>query len=100
MTFKLLPMLAGLTLLAGCAPPMQTAAYPAPPPLPAEVLPLPPVSEAPLVWQPGDWSFGGGSYRYDPGHYVPAGGHSRQWVFAQWAPGPGGTPAWVPGHWL
>jgi hypothetical protein len=94
-----LPALASLALLAGCVQAAVAPAYPTPPPLPAEVLPLPPVSETPLVWEPGDWMYANGSYRYNAGQYVPAAGHSRQWVFAQWAPGPGG-PVWVPGHWL
>jgi hypothetical protein len=84
-------------LLAGCvvAPPPP---FPTPPQLPAEVIPLPPVSETQLVWQPGDWTFVDGSYRYEPGHYVPAAGHGSQWVFGHWAPDPAG-PIWVPGHW-
>jgi hypothetical protein len=93
-----LPVLASLALLAGCVPPPTPAAYPVPPPLPAEVLPLPPVSETPLVWQPGDWAYLNGSYAYNPGAYVSAVGHSRNWEFAHWAPGPGG-PMFVPGHW-
>jgi len=93
-----LPVLAGLTLLAGCVPPPPPP-FPTPPPLPAEVLPLPPVSEAPLVWQPGDWTYVDGSYRYNPGLYVPAAGHGQQWEFSHWAPGPDG-PVWVPGHFL
>jgi hypothetical protein len=91
-----LPVLAGLALLAGCVPPPPP--FPTPPPLPAEVLPLPPVSETPLVWQPGDWTYLDGSYRYNAGLYVQAAGHSRNWEFAHWAPGPAG-PVWVPGHW-
>ncbi len=93
-----LPIVASVALLAGCVP-VAGPAYPAPPPLPAEVLPLLPVSEAPLVWRPGDWVYAGGSYRYEAGQYVPAAGHSRQWEFAHWGPGPDG-PIWVPGHWL
>ncbi len=95
----LLPALLGATLLAGCvvAPPPQFLQAP---PLPAETIPLPPVSETPLVWQPGDWVFTGGSYHYEPGSYVPAAGHSRQWVFGHWGVMEGGVPAWVPGHWL
>ncbi len=93
----LLPALLGATLLAGCvaAPPP----FPQPPPLPAETIPLPPVSETPLVWRPGDWVFTGGSYHYDPGAYIPAQGHSRQWEFGHWGV-QGGVPVWVPGQWL
>jgi hypothetical protein len=93
-----LPVLASLALLAGCVAAEPPPAYPTPPPLPSEVLPLPPVSETPLVWQPGDWAYVNDSYRYNAGMYVPAAGHSRNWVFAHWAPGPAG-PVWMPGHW-
>src|ERR1700733_7072709 len=95
----LLPALLGATLLAGCvvAPPLPQQ-FPQAPPLPAETIPLPPVSEAPLVWQPGDWVFTGGSYHYEPGVYVQAAGHSHQWVFAHWGL-EGNVPVWVPGHW-
>ena len=95
-----LPALAGAILLAGCAAPPAPPGYPVPPPLPAEILPLPPVSDAPLVFQPGDWVFTGGSYRYEAGHYVPAAGHSRNWMFGRWAPNGTPLPVWVPGHWV
>jgi hypothetical protein len=93
----LVPALAGALLVAGCV--VQQPSYPAPPPLPAEVIPLPPVSDAPLTWRPGDWVFAGGSYRYDAGRYVPAVGHGRNWMFAHWAVGPQGGMVWVPGGW-
>ena len=93
----LVPALAGALLVAGCVV-QQPLGYTAPPPLPAEVVPLPPVSDMPLTWRPGDWVFAGGSYRYDAGRYVPAAGHSRSWVFAHWAVGPQGA-VWVPGAW-
>ena len=93
----LIPALLGTTLLAGCVLPPQT--FPQAPPLPAEVVPLPPVSDVPLLWHPGDWLFTGGSYNYVPGHYIQAAGHSHQWVFAHWGAADG-VPTWVPGHWL
>ncbi len=97
---RLLPVLAGTLLLAGCvttATPVASA--PVPPPLPAETRPLPPLSNAPLTWQPGDWVYTGGSYRYQPGQYVPAAGHSRDWAFGHWAMGPQGGYVWIPGGW-
>ena len=69
-----------------------------PPALPAETIPLPPVSEEELIWQPGDWAYFGGSYRYEPGHYVPRAGRRAAWAFGHWA---GRSPhyVWVPGGW-
>jgi hypothetical protein len=90
------PALVGALLLAGCA--TNGPAYPVLPPLPAETIPLPPVSETQLNWQPGDWVYTNGSYRYDAGHYVPAAGHSTTWVFAHWSGTPD-SPVWVPGGW-
>lgn len=91
-----LTLLVSLALVTGC---VEQRPFPTPPPLPAEILPLPPVSQTQLIWQPGDWTYAGGSYRYEAGRYVPAEGHSRQWMFGHWAPDPSG-PVWVPGHWL
>ena len=68
--------------LAACTARVEPA--PSAPPLPAESRPLPPVSEAPLVWRPGDWAFAGGSYRYDAGQYVAEAGTGRAWQFAHW----------------
>jgi hypothetical protein len=88
--------LAAALLLAACT--ANTPPFPVPPALPTEVLPLPPVSEAPLIWQPGDWVYSGGSYRYEPGHYVPREGHGSVWLFGHWTGG-NGQYAWVPGGW-
>ncbi len=93
----LVPALAGALLIAGCA--ARPPSFPVPPPLPAEVVPLPPVSDTRLIWQPGDWVFTGGSYRFDAGRYVPAAGHSPNWVYAHWAIGPQGGYVWIPGGW-
>ncbi len=89
----------GLTtvlLLAGCG--SSLPGYPAPPVLPAESIPLPPVSEDPLVWRPGDWLYVGGSYRYEPGRYVPAAGHGLLWTRGHWT-GARGSYVWVDGAW-
>ena len=90
------PCLAIALLLAACAAPMP--GVPVVPPLPAETIPLPPVSDESLTWQPGDWTYFGGSYRYEPGHYVPARGHSAAWLFGHWV-GAQGQYGWVPGGW-
>ena len=87
--------LVGALLLAGCG---SQLAYPVPPELPAENIPLPPVSEQRLIWRPGDWLFVGGSYRYEPGRYVPAAGHGVNWTRGHWA-GTRGNYVWVDGAW-
>ncbi len=101
---RLLPLLTGgLLILAGCvqAPREDTGLpYPPPPPPPAEAIPLPPVSEAPLIWQPGYWDWaGGGGYIWHEGHYVPRGEHSAEWMPGFWAR-EDGVWRWVPAHWL
>ena len=82
-------------LLARCAAP---AAFPTPPALPAETVPLPPVSSTRLIWHPGDWDYSGGSYRYQPGRYEALDDHGGTYLFAHWA-GSDGQYAWVPGSW-
>lgn len=86
---------AGL-LLTGCA--MQPRGYPVPPGLPAETIPLPPVSEEALLWQPGDWAYFGGSYRYETGHYVPRAERNTSWTFGHWT-GLSPDVLSVPGGW-
>lgn len=90
--------LAGALLLSGCATAVADA-YPMPPPLPAETRPLPPVSDNTLSWRPGDWTFAGGSYRYEAGGWVDAAGHGGTWQFGHWT-GTRGQYVWSPGHWL
>ena len=88
--------MAAALLVTGCVAPAPV--FPQPPSLPTEAIPLPPVSDERQIWQPGDWIYTGGSYRYEAGRYVPAAGHGTNWVFAHWS----GTPAgytWVPGGW-
>jgi hypothetical protein len=87
----------GMLLLGGCA--VVPAA--APPPVPAlqpETVPLPPVAEQPLIWQPGHWDWNGTTYVWAPGHYVLATGHGPRWQFGYWALSNGGY-TWVPAHW-
>ena len=91
-----IPALAAILLLAACT--AQLAAFPSPPPLPTENRPLPPVSELPQVWQPGDWVYAGGSFRYEPGRYVPNTGREHAWAFGHFA-GTRDAPVWVAGNW-
>ena len=90
------PALGVLLLLGGCG--SSLPGTPVSPPLPAETIPLPPVSEERLIWHPGDWAYSGGSYRYDAGHYEPAGSHGTLWTAGHWT-GARGDYAWVPGAW-
>lgn len=92
----------GVLLLAGCVPAVRDEGalpFPPPPPAPGEAMPLPPVSEAPLIWQPGSWDWAGGGYIWREGHWVPRGDHSGQWMPGFWARD-GGVWHWVPAHWL
>ena len=57
------------------------------------------MSEVPLVWRPGDWLYVDGSYRYEPGRYVPAAGHSLLWTPGHWT-GRSGSYVWVDGGWV
>jgi hypothetical protein len=93
---------AGLVLLAGClSAPIEATGlpYPAPPPLPPETVPLPPVSEEALIWQPGYWDWTGGGYIWREGHWDRRGEHSTEWMPGYWAL-EGGIWRWVPGHWI
>jgi hypothetical protein len=95
--------LLGVSLLAGCAPVPTTpvvAANPFPPvpPPPMEVIPKPPVSAQPLLWQPGHWDWNGSSYAWLPGEYVPASGHAALFQTGYWQQTPTGW-VWVKAHW-
>jgi len=87
---------------AGCvvAAPPGANPYPPVPPLQAEMVPKPPVSEDPLIWQPGHWDWIGRSYVWDPGQWVPKAGHGENWQSGYWTTSPSGPWVWVPAHWL
>ena len=90
-------VLTALLALAACT--AQVATAPVVPALPVEAVPLPPVSDQALVWQPGDWSFFNGSYRYEGGRYIPAAGHGNSWLPGHWVLAAQGQYAYVPGGW-
>ena len=95
-------MLAAALALSACVSVTDNAAqnpYPSPPPNPTEVIPKPPVSEAPLVWQPGHWDYTGSGYVYQSGKWVLREGHGTLWQDGYWA-ATNGTLAWIPAHWL
>ncbi len=99
----LLPGFASALLLAGCAASegtqQQADVQPQPPPPRNEVIPKPPVSEAPLVWQPGHWDWTGGGYAWRPGRWILRAGHGTLWQDGYWGR-EGGQWVWIPGHWL
>jgi hypothetical protein len=86
--------------LAGCVSETRyVATYPPPPPVPAETIPKPPVSEDPLIWQPGHWDWSGSQYTWQQGMWIKREGHGTQWQDGYWS-NTGGTSKWVPAHWL
>lgn len=97
------PMLLTLGLAACQMPaPAPTAAanpYPTPPPVKAEEIPKPPVSEDPLIWQPGHWDWIGNGYDWRPGEWVKRAGHGTQWQDGYWS-NSSGTWVWVAPHWI
>ncbi len=92
-----LALAASLAMLSGCVP--ATYAPPAVPPPQAESIPLPPVTGVPLIWQPGHWNWTGTGYAWQPGLYVPQGGHSNMFMPGYWAQTTAGW-AWVAPHWM
>lgn len=88
-------------LLGGCVAETTTAAYPFPPvpAAPPERVPLPPVSETPLIWQPGHYDWTGTAYVWQPGRYVARAGHGSLWQNGYWQFVNGGY-TWVPAHWM
>jgi hypothetical protein len=85
-------------LLTGCA--VTTAGPPAPPPAPlAETIPNPPVTDVPLIWQPGHWNWTGAGYAWAPGAYVPQDGHGNMFMPGYWQQTTAGW-SWVPAHWI
>ena len=90
---------AATAVLTGCV--AQTGAPPYPP-VPAtvvETMPNPPVTEVPLIWQPGHWNWTGAGYIWQAGQYVPKAGHGGLWMQGYWAQTPNGW-AWQPPHWM
>lgn len=91
---------------AACTPPGQTPGataaanpYPPPPPVRTEVIPKPPVSGDPLIWQPGHWDWVSNGYAWVPGEWTKRAGHGTEWQDGYWS-NQSGTWTWVPAHWL
>jgi len=88
-----------LMALSGCT--SGGVATPPYPPVPAplsEIMPKPPVTPEALVWQPGHWDWNGTGYSWQPGDYVPAGGHGSYWQPGWWSLR-NDVWRWEPAHW-
>ena len=103
LTVKTLSLLLALGAASACTPqgPMAVAGNPNPPPPPVrtEIIPKPPVSEEPLIWQPGHWDWEGSGYAWRQGEWVKRAGHGTEWQDGYWA-NQNGTWSWVPAHWM
>jgi hypothetical protein len=84
--------------VAGCAVSPLAPPYPPVPPVRAEAVPLPPVSEKPLIWQPGHWDWTGTTYQWREGRWVGREGHGTLWQDGYWA-FQSGSWVWLPAHW-
>lgn len=91
-------VLLGPLLLAACVGQSETNPYPPAPAPMSEVIPKPPVSATPLIWQPGHWDWNGTAYVWAPGQYVPAEGHGSMWLPGYWQKTEAGWQ-WQPAHW-
>lgn len=99
-SLRVLAVSAGLSLSACVATTSYvTNPYPAPPPVQAEAIPPPPVSEDPLVWQPGHWDWTGTAYVWTGGRWIARAGHGTTWQDGYWA-NANGAWTWVPAHWM
>ena len=98
---RLVPLaLFGALALSACTPMQGGLPYPPVPPPLSEQIPLPPVSETQLIWQPGHYDYtGSGGYVWLPGAYVPQDGHTL-WMPGYWAEQPDGSFAWIAAHWV
>ena len=100
-----LSLLLVLGLAAACVPPGTTPAVvaanpnPPPPPVRTEVIPKPPVSEEPLIWEPGHWDWDGSGYAWREGEWIKRAGHGTAWQDGYWT-NQNGSWAWLPAHWM
>lgn len=71
---------------------------PSPPPAPrAEIIPPSPGPQ--MVWEPGYWSFNGGSWLWIPGHYEARPQPAAQWIPGHWMQQSDGAWVWIAGFW-
>lgn len=84
-------------LLGACA--ATYTAYPSVPTPQAELVPLPPRSSVPLIWQPGHYDWNGALFVWTPGQWVERAGHGTLWQDGYWRR-EAGRYVWVPAHWM
>ena len=96
--FLALSLAGAVGLLAGCAAPSASFVPPAVPSNIVEVIPKPPVTETPVIWQLGHWDWNGTGYVWQAGQYVPRDGHSL-YMPGYWASTVSGWQ-WQPAHWM
>jgi len=95
-----LALAGSIALLSGCVNETTGPFTPPPvPPLQTEVIPNPPVTAVPLIWQPGHWNWNGSGYVWQPGVYVPQDGHGNLFMPGYWQQSATGW-AWIAAHWL
>ena len=82
---------------SGCVP--MYPAYPIVPPPKEELVPVPPQSSVPLIWQPGHYDWNGAGYIWVPGRWVGRAGHGTLWQDGYWRR-EGNAYVWVPAHWM
>lgn len=73
-----------------------------PPPVHAELVPLPPLGGGPVVWQPGHWDYTGAArnpWGWHHGHYARPPHGDTTWVPGWWSQEPNGSWIWLRGHW-
>lgn len=78
---------------------MAYQAYPSVPQPRAELVPTPPRSDTPLIWQPGHYDWIGDSFQWTPGRWVERAGHGTLWQDGYWTKRGNGY-AWVAAHWI
>ena len=83
--------------LSGCI--AMYPAYPVAPPPREELVPAPPRSSVPLIWQPGHYDWDGTRYSWVPGRWVSRAGHGTLWQDGYWRR-EGSAYIWVPAHWI
>jgi WXXGXW repeat (2 copies) len=94
---KAVPFLIGV-VLGSCTTTMRSE-YPVAPPPRTEMVPTPPKSSVPLIWQPGHYDWDGAGYVWAPGQWIERSGHGTLWQDGYWRR-EDGTYVWVPPHWM
>ena len=92
-------VLAPFLALAASACTTVYQAYPSVPPPQAELVPTPPPSSVPLIWQPGHYDWSSAGFSWVPGRWVVRAGHGTLWQDGYWRR-QGGSYIWVPAHWM